>query len=91
MEEAKGENSILMDRVKNLAYKIYLPFTKFYKIWIALLLGIFMYNLVLIPFDIAFQSSIRYEFIILDLLTICINIYDIKIRARTAQDKYVLL
>lgn len=73
--------------MKQLPYKIYLPFTRFYKIWMIIILGIFIYNLIYVPFSIAFERSIPVEFIILDIITIIFNIVDIQIRSRTALGK----
>jgi hypothetical protein len=77
----------LLEKVSRLSYTIYLPYSLFYKIWMVAIITVFIYNLLFVPLQIAFGLYIPAEYAILDVLTILINIYDLKVRARTAIDK----
>jgi hypothetical protein len=76
----------LEEKVKDLPYKLYLPFSRFYKIWMGIIIFVYIYNLFYVPFSIAFDSHIPKEYVIFDFLTIIANIIDIYIKASTAID-----
>ena len=49
-----------------------------------LIIFVYIYNLIYVPFSIAFDSHIPSTYVVLDVITILLNIIDIHIRSNTA-------